>query len=170
MFLRQKIKELTNFPLMQFSSRLRPLKAKLVLGMVPISRDRWKERKMDDPTNCRNLFELMQGLRLIFTWYNMKEVQERTWAGFNWMVAKYVEFEQATNLRREQNSVHDKLDLAGMWADYWNDTMSNMSDHTHKWVMDRVDEVQARAFAQYQEVLKAADADEVAVREVGRTY
>jgi hypothetical protein len=170
MFLRQETKELTNFPLMQFLSRLRPLKAKLMLGMVPISGDRWIERKMDDPANYRNLFELMQDLRLIFTWYNMEEVQERTRVGFNWMVEKYVEFEQAANLRREQNGVQEKLDLAGMWAEYWNDTMSNMSDRTHQWVVDRVDEVQARAFAQYQEALKAAGADEVAVGEAGRTY
>jgi hypothetical protein len=67
MFLRQETKELTKFPLMQFLSRLRPLKAKLMLGMVPISGDRWIERKMDDPANYRNLFELMQDLRGVLT-------------------------------------------------------------------------------------------------------
>lgn len=101
MFPRQEIKELTKAPFMQFPARLRPLKAKLMLGMVPISGDRWMKRKMDDPANYRNLFELMQDLRLIFSWYNMGEVQDRTRAGFNWMVEKYVEFEQAANLRRE---------------------------------------------------------------------
>jgi hypothetical protein len=170
MFMRQEISELKKFPLMQFLARLRPLKAKLMLGTVPISADRWIERRMDDPANYRNLFELMQDLRVIFNWYNMEEVQGRTRAGFNWMVEKYVEFEQAANLRREQNGVQEKLDLAGMWAEYWNDLTSNMSDRTHQCVVDRVDEVQARAFAQYQGAIKAAGADEVAVGEAGRTY
>jgi uncharacterized protein len=86
------------------------------------------------------------------------------------MVKKYIKFKQAANVHREQTSVQEKLDLAGMWAEYWNNTMLNMSDCTHQWVVDRVNKVQARAFAQYQKVLKAADANEVAIGEAGRTY
>jgi hypothetical protein len=67
MFLREESKDLTNVPIMQFLSRLRPLKAKLMLSIVPIRGDRWMERKIDNPANYRNLFELMQDLRLIFT-------------------------------------------------------------------------------------------------------
>jgi hypothetical protein len=170
LIMRQEIKELQNQPHVGFLARLRPLKAKLLMGMIPISGDRWTERKMDDPANYRNLFELVKDLTYVFGWYNHEDVHKRTRDAFNWMVDKYVEFERAANLRREQNGVKERLDLAGMWAEYWNDTMSNMSDRTHQWVVDRVDEIQARAFAQYQEALKAAGADEVAVGEAGRRY
>jgi hypothetical protein len=170
MVMRKEIPELKEGPYIEFLARLRPLKAKLRLGMAPISRDRWLERKMDDPANYRNLVELMKDIILIFEWYNHEEVQKRTCNGFNWMVDKYVEFEQAANLRREQKSNKEKLDLASTWAEYWNDTMSNMSDRTLQWIVDRVDEVQARAFAEYKQALKAAGSDEVAVGEAGKRY
>lgn len=168
--MRQEIKELRDQPHIGFLARLRPLKAKLLLGMVPVSRDRWAERKMGDPANYRNLLELINDLTRLFSFYNHEEVHKRTRGAFNWMVDKFVEFEQAANLLREQNGVKERLDLAGMWAEYWNDTMSNMSDRTHQWVIDRVDEVQSRAFAQYQDALKAARADDIALGEAGKKY
>lgn len=170
LIMRQEIKELKNSPHVGFLARLRPLKAKLLLGMVPISGDRWLERKMDDPANYRNLFESIKDINHIFDWYNHEEVQNRTRDAFNWMVDKYVEFEQAANLRRENNGIKEKLDLAGMWAEYWNDMMTNMSERTHQWVVDRVDDVQARAFARYQDALKTAGTDEAAIGEAGKKY
>ncbi len=170
LIMRQEIKELKDQAHIGFLARLRPLKAKILLGMVPVSGDRWLERKMDDPANYRNLFELINDLIRIFDWYNHEDVHNRTRDAFNWMVDKYVEFEQAANLRREHNGITERLNLAGMWAEYWNDTMTNMSERTHQWVVDRVDEVQARAFVQYQDALKTAGTDEAAIGEAGKKY
>lgn len=168
--MRQDIKELTDQPHVGFLGRLRPLKAKLLLGMAPISGDRWLEREMNDPGNYWNLLEMMNDIIRLFEWYNHEEVHKRTRSAFNWVVDNFIEFEQAANLRREENGVKEKLDLAGMWAEYWSDTMSNMSERTHRWIVDRVDEVQARAFAQYQDALKAAGTDEAAIGEAGKKY
>jgi hypothetical protein len=170
LIMRQELPELRNQPHIGFLARLRPLKAKLLLGMVPLSKDRWLERKMDDPANYKNLFELMNDLTRLFEWFNHEEVHTRTRDAFNWMVDRYVEFQKAANLRREQNGIEERLDLAGMWAEHWSDTMTNMSEQTHRWVVDRVDEVQARAFAQYQDALKTAGTDEVAIGEAGKKY
>ncbi|KAG9187115.1 hypothetical protein G6011_04986 [Alternaria panax] len=170
LIMRQEIKELQSPPHAGFVARLRPLKAKLLLGMVPISGDRWLERKMDDPANYKNLFELIKDITHIFEWFNHEEVHKRTRGAFNWMVDKYVEFEQAANLQREKNGIQEKLNLAGMWAEYWNDLTTNASERTHQWVVDRVDEVQAHAFAQYQEALKNAGTDETAIGEAGKKY
>jgi hypothetical protein len=170
LIMRQEIKELKNQPHIGFLARLRPLKAKLLLGMVPISGDRWLERKMDDPANYRNLFELINDINRIFDWFNHDEIHNRTRDAFNWLVDKYVEFEQAANLRRENNGIKERLDMARMWAEYWNDMMTNMSERTHQWVVDRVDEVQASAFAQYHDALKSAGIDEVAIGEAGKKY
>ena len=166
----EEIPELKEAPSIGFLGRLRPLKAKLHLGMAPISRDRWLERKMDDPANYRNLLELMMDIILIFKCFNHEEVQKRTRNAFNFIVERHVEFEQAANLQRERYGIKEKLDLAGMWAEYWNDILSNMSNRTLQWLVHRVDEVQARAFAEYQDALKAAGNDETAIGEAGRKY
>lgn len=138
----EEIPELKEAPSIGFLGRLRPLKAKLHLGMAPISRDRWLERKMDDPANYRNLLELMMDIILIFKCFNHEEVQKRTRNAFNFIVERHVEFEQAANLQRERYGIKEKLDLAGMWAEYWNDILSNMSNRTLQWLVHRVDEVQ----------------------------
>lgn len=86
------------------------------------------------------------------------------------MVDKHVEFERAANLWRERNGIKERLGPAGMWAEYWQNTWSNMSNRTHQWIIDRVDEVQSRTFAEYKDALKVARHDKVAVDEAGRKY
>lgn len=170
LFSRQSVPDLMSDPHMEFPARLRPLKAKLELGMAPLSRDRWLERRMDDPANHRNLFELMQDVHYIFQWYNNDEVLSRTRDAFNWVVDKFVFFERAANARRAQNGVEEKLDLTGMWYEYWHDTWSNMSNRAHAWMVDRVDEIQELAFLKYEEALEAAGEDQAAIGEAGKKY
>ncbi|OAK99959.1 hypothetical protein IQ06DRAFT_294337 [Phaeosphaeriaceae sp. SRC1lsM3a] len=170
LFARQQIPDLKSAPRMEFPARLRPLKAKLELGMVPISRDRWLERQMDDPANYRNLFELMNDVHAIFQWYNNEEVLSRTRDAFNWMVGKFVIFERAANARRVQNGITEKLDLAGMWYEYWHDAWTTMSNRAHGWIVDRVDEIQEFAFIRYEEALEAAGEDQTAIGEAGKAY
>lgn len=125
---------------------------------------------MDDPANYRNLFELMKDILALFKWYNDESVLKATRESFGWMVEKYVEFEQAANLRRQQQGIEERLDLAGMWAEYWAATWEIMSNQTHRWIVERVDEIQSRAFAEYCEALGAAGSDDMAIREAGKKY
>lgn len=125
---------------------------------------------MDNPANYRNLFELMKDVIALFRWYNDESVLRYTRESFNWMVEIYVEFGKAANLRRQQQGIEEKLDFAGMWAEYWAATWNTMSDQTHRWIVDRVDEVQSRAFAEYCTALSAAGGDDVAIREAGKRY
>jgi hypothetical protein len=74
---------LKNPPYAELFTRLRSLKAKSWKGIVPISHDRWLERKMDDPENYRNLLELMQDIIDIFLWFNHDHVLDRMRGGFN---------------------------------------------------------------------------------------
>lgn len=166
----QNLDELGYSPRVDVPARLRPLKAKLQLGMAPISHDRWLERKMDEPANYRNLFELMKDVIKLFQWFNNDQVIRVTRDSFNWMVDRHVEFERAANLRREQSGISERLNMAGMWAEYWSDTWTTMSDKTHRWFVDRVDEVSSRAFAEYNVAIIAAWGDEAKIGEAGKKY
>lgn len=157
-------------PFVNFFARLHPLRAKLWHGMVPISRARWLERKMDDPANYRNLRELMKDILDVFAWLNHEDTLGRMRAGFNWLVDKYVEFEEAANARREKNGLEERLDLAGMWAEYYHAVISVMSNRTHAWLVDRVEEVQTRAFAEYTKALEEAGSDQEAIGAAGKKY
>jgi hypothetical protein len=106
-------------PYAEFAAKLVPLKAKMWQGMAPISRDRWLQKKMDDPANWRTLMEVMDDIFLLYRWYNLEVVQTSMRAGFNFMVDKYVGFAGALNDRREKNGVSERLDLAAMWAEYF---------------------------------------------------
>jgi hypothetical protein len=155
-------------PYADFPARLMPLKAKMWEGMAPMSRDRWLQKKMDDPANYRNLMDLTKDILGIFRWWNLDSVQNSMRAGFNFLVDKHVEFAVAVNDRREKNGHPEKLDLAALWAEYFHARISAMSVRTHQWLVDRVDEVQSRAFAEYTATLESAGNDQQIVGTAGK--
>ncbi|KAH5133432.1 hypothetical protein HBI56_047090 [Parastagonospora nodorum] len=155
-------------PYAQFPARLLPLQAKLWQGMAPMNRNRWLQRQMGDPANYRNLMELINDILAIFKWWNEESVQHRMRAGFNFLVDKHVEFAVPVNDRREKNGVPQKLDLVAMWAEYFYARISAISERTHQWLVDRVDEVQSRAFAEYTATLESAGDDQQAVGAAGK--
>ncbi|KAF2026784.1 hypothetical protein EK21DRAFT_92139 [Setomelanomma holmii] len=138
--------------------------------MAPLSRDRWLQKKMDDPANYRNLMELMNDILAIFRWFNHEPVHKSMRAAFNFLVDKYVEFAAAVNDRRERTGVLEKLDFAAMWAEYFHARISTMSHRTHRWLVDRVEEVQSRAFTEYTAALEATGTDQEAIGVAGKKY
>jgi hypothetical protein len=157
-------------PCAGFQAKLLPLKARIWQGMAPVGRDRWLQKKMDDPANYRNLMELMTSIVTIFRWWNAESVQDSMRAGFNFMVDQHVEWAVPVNDLRVKKGVTEKLDLAAMWAEYFHARISVMLERTHQWLVDRVDEVQSRAFAEYTDALKAAENDQEAIGIAGKRY
>jgi hypothetical protein len=160
--------DLTTSPYADFSAKVLPLKAKMWQGMAPMSRDRWLQKKMDDPANYRNLMELMNNILVIFRWWNLESVQNSMRAGFNFLVDKHIEFAAAVNDRRQKNGVPERLDLAAMWAEYFHARISFMSEQTLRWLVDRIEEVQSRAFVEYTAALGCAGNDQEAVGIAGK--
>jgi hypothetical protein len=161
---------LKTLPFADFSAKLLPLKAKMWQGMAPMSRDRWLQKKMDDPENYRALMELMSGVLAMFRWWNLESVQDSMRAGFNFLVDRHVEFAAPINDRREASGVLERLDLAAMWAEYFHARISFMSERTHQWLVNRVEEVQDRAFKEYNTALEYAGNDQEAVGAAGKKY
>jgi hypothetical protein len=157
-------------PCADFQTKLLPLKARMWQGMAPMSRDRWLQKKMDDPANYRNLMELMTSIVTIFRWWNLESTHDSMRAGFSFMVDQHVEWAVPVNDLRAKNGVTEKLDLAAMWAEYFHARISVMSEQTHQWLVDRVDEVQSRAFVEYTNALKAAKNDQEAIGIAGKRY
>ncbi|KAF2200637.1 hypothetical protein GQ43DRAFT_432313 [Delitschia confertaspora ATCC 74209] len=125
---------------------------------------------MDAPQNYKNLFELMTDIFFIFVWLNQDQTLDRMRGGFNRLVDKYVKFESAANLRRDQNGIEDRLNLTGKWAKYYHGNMSNMSNQTHQRMVDRVDEVQTCAFHEYIDALKKARNNHEVTGSAGKRY
>lgn len=157
-------------PMGKSPARLLPLRAKLWEGMAPMTRDRWLDKRMDDPANHRNLMELMNDILKIFYFYNQERVMNKICTAFEFMVDKYNEFAVPVNARREERGISEKLDMAALWAEYFDSRITTMSNRTHQWLVDRVDEVQSRAFAEYTTALEAAGTDQEAIGQAGKRY
>lgn len=153
-----------------FWARLHVLRKKLWHGMVPLSRERWLEKKLDDPKNYRMFMNLMEDINTIFHWLNDEKVQGKMRDNFNTIVDAFVEFEGAANLRREQMGVKERLDMAGMWAEYFQAILSTMSERTYRWLVDRVEEIQTRAFSEYTQAIKDHRGDSKAIGLASREY
>jgi hypothetical protein len=112
----------------------------------------------------------MQDILVIFQWLNSDKIHSRMRHGFNWLVDNHIEFEGAVNLLREQRGIEERVNLAGMWAEYYQSIVSTMSDRTRQWMADRVDELQTRAFDDYNLALERAGTDQDAIGTAGRKY
>jgi hypothetical protein len=162
--------DLKTSPCADFPAKLLPLKARMWQGMAPMSRDRWLQKKMDDPGNYRNIMELMTSILDIFRWWNSGPVQDSMRTGFNFLVDRNAEWATPVNELRAHDGITEKLDLAAMWAEYFHARISVMSERTHQWLVDRVGEIQGRAFAEYTDALKLVGNDKEAIGIAGKKY
>jgi hypothetical protein len=89
---------------------------------------------------------------------------------FEWVVDQYIDFEGAVNALREEEGIEDKLNFAGMWAEYYQGIVPTMSQRVHQWMVDRVDEVQTRAFAEFNTALEKVGDDEEAIATAGKKF
>jgi hypothetical protein len=146
------------------------LKAKLWNGLVPISGARWREKKLDDPKNFEQFYDLSQDIIALFTYWNEPIVQDQIRVGFNWLSDEYDLFESALNVRRKQLGIPERLNFVAMWAEYFNALLKNMSTRTHQWMVERVDEIQNASKIEYGTALQAAGSDEKAITAVGNIF
>ena len=153
-----------------FDARLHVLRKKMWHGMVPLTRERWLEKKMDDPKNYRMMMELGQDIVNIFAWLNAPDVLGSACDVYNTIVDAHAEFVGAVNLLREQNGHTERLDMAGMWAEFYQANTSMMTERTHQWLVDRIGEIQARAFAEYKQTIEEKQGDTEAIAQASKFY
>lgn len=153
-----------------FWARLNVLRKKMWHGMVPLTRERWLDKKMDDPKIYRMMMELMQDILTVFTWLNSKETLDCTRGVYAWLVDAHVEFEGAVNLLRERSGQEERVDMAGTWAEFYHAMVSTMTERTHQWLVARVGEIQSRAFAEYTKTIKEKQGDVEAIAQASKIY
>lgn len=151
-------------------ARLQPLRARLWAGMVPMSGGRWKEKRLNDPKNFQQFHDLMMDILQIFLFMNNERTQDilRTW--FNWLAREYGFFESAINLRREDLGIKDRMNIKEMWAEYMQAVISTMTNRAHRWLVDRVDEIQTQSKIEYEAALYSAGTNAAAITAAGKTF
>ena len=153
-----------------FLARHQALKVKLWNGLVPISGARWREKKLDDPKNFEQFYDLSQDIIALFTYWNEPTVQDQIRVGFNWLSDEFGIFESALNVRREQLGISERLNFVAMWGEYFHALLNNMSTRAHQWMVVRVDEIQNASKIEYRNSLHAAGSDEKAITAVGNIF
>ncbi|KAF2105255.1 hypothetical protein BDV96DRAFT_509681 [Lophiotrema nucula] len=153
-----------------FPARLQTLKARLWNGMVPMTGVRWKEKRLDDPKNFQQFFDLMCETIMIFAFLNEPGVLERMQHGFNWLAREYEDYGAAINARREQKGIRERLDITSMWAEYMEALLTTMATRTHQWLVERVDEIQKKSKTEYEAAVAAVGNDLAAVTSAGKAF
>lgn len=157
-------------PWVVFPARLRVLRAKLWHGMVPLTRERWVSKKLDDPANYRMVVEILRDILKLFEFYNREDVLGKMRRSYNRVADAYAEFDLVIDAWREAMGVEGKLDVEGMWAEYYSSVVRGMCERAYGWVAARVGEVQGRAFEEYGAALERAGEDLEARGQAGKRY
>lgn len=130
----------------------------------------WRLKKLDDPDNCQQVVEFITEICLIFVFLNVEATLGQMRQSFNWLAKVYGDYESAINTRREQIGIQERVNIRGMWAEYMRAILDNMSNRTHQWLVDRVEEIQIRSKNQYDAALYAAGTNTAAITAAGKKF
>ncbi|KAF1952836.1 hypothetical protein CC80DRAFT_494984 [Byssothecium circinans] len=132
------------------SSEFSALRARIWLGLVPMSGARWKQKKLDDWQNWQFLFEYLFQVLRVFIWMGDPAIQRAIQGHFNHVAAELEFFQNAINTRREQlGTVSERVDLKNLWLEFITSTFETMVTRTHTWFHDRIHETIAQAQTWY---------------------
>ncbi|KAF2644443.1 hypothetical protein P280DRAFT_171618 [Massarina eburnea CBS 473.64] len=130
------------------------LRARLWMGLVPMSGGRWKEKRLDDWRNWQSVFEFCHEVLRVFTWLGDPDIQRVLQTHFNYVAAELEVFQDAINARRAQRNVQERVDLKILWLEFITSTFQAMVTRTHTWFHDRVHECISAAQAWYEDQVR----------------
>ncbi|ORX97619.1 hypothetical protein BCR34DRAFT_607218 [Clohesyomyces aquaticus] len=144
-------------PYSPFLAKLQPLKARMWSGMVPMTGDRWLQKRLNEPRNCEQFRELVAQIVQIFMWWGDDAVRNEMKRGFAWLSEEFGRFGDAVNVTRAAQGVDERLDVRAMWEEYFRAAIATMVARTHGWIIHRAQEIEGESRRLYEKEYEEAE-------------
>lgn len=131
------------------------MRARLWLGMTPMSGGQWKAKKLDDTANWQSVFEFLLNIIHTFEWLGHPDVQVLMKDSFNHTAKELATFESAINSRREGRGVQGKVDMQALWLEYIKSLFETMVARTHAFFLNSVKATISKARNEYNSAVDA---------------
>ncbi|KAL4954378.1 hypothetical protein BDW69DRAFT_183597 [Aspergillus filifer] len=113
-------------------------------GMVPLSEQRWKEKKLDERRNFDIAVQYLSAVAAAFHYLNFDTVREDLRETFNLISAHWGGFDTLVNARRRERGKGEELvNVRAMWTEYIEALYEVMVERAHRWVLLHVNALRA---------------------------
>ncbi|KAL4925972.1 uncharacterized protein BDV17DRAFT_283583 [Aspergillus undulatus] len=112
-------------------------------GMIPLSEQRWKEKRLDAPENFDTAAQYLSAVIAAFDYLNRPQVQSNMRETFNLISELWGEFEDLVNAERAKRGGREghpnkKVNVRKMWTEYMEAHIQVITERAHRWVLVHV--------------------------------
>jgi len=130
------------------SKAIEVMKARVWSGISPMSGERWKQKRLDDPANFLIACEHFSQLTQAFTYLNSEELHWKLRDTFNLMSGELAEFEKALSEHIDRPAAP----YVALWGEFIEDLFNVTTTRTRSWILARVEELAGKARAKFESV------------------
>ncbi|KAJ5923746.1 hypothetical protein N7454_008991 [Penicillium verhagenii] len=119
------------------------LKSRLWEGIIPLSDQRWKEKRLDDPSNFEYAIHHLTAVVAVFEYLNTPIVRGYLRDTFNYIYDHWASADTVLNARRLANGQFQRVSIAKLWTMYMSVHFEVMAQRAHGWVSRHVEALRA---------------------------
>lgn len=119
------------------------MKSRLWESIMPMSENRWRQKRLDDPANhhlvCRHLGHVIE----VFSYLQCPPVQWNLTETFRLIRQHFSDFDQVFNGLPERQG-KEKVRLAALWEEFMTEHYTAMATRAHSWVVSKCQKLRDR--------------------------
>ncbi|KAL4800817.1 hypothetical protein BDV19DRAFT_3307 [Aspergillus venezuelensis] len=107
-------------------------------GMIPLSEQRWKEKKLDERENFDVATQYLSAVCAAFLYLNFETVREDLRETFNLISVHWGEFDTLINASQRERGMGGPIEVVNvraMWTEYIESLYETMTSRAHRWVL-----------------------------------
>lgn len=114
------------------------MKSRLWEGIVPLSHNRWRALRLDEPENFRAACQHLDNVITTFKYLNVFRHVTYLREAFN-LVSKHLgDFEAALNSLRATKGKEERISMNALWEEYIRAHFQVITTRAHSWVLDHI--------------------------------
>jgi hypothetical protein len=126
---------------------IQAMKSRLWEGIIPISENRWRQKKLDQDENFDEACQHLTATVSAFNYLNQPDIQQKLRDTFNLIAAELNSFEGALNAVRSREGKEPVM-VTALWEEYIRALFHVMATRAHTYVVDHVEKLRAPLIAQ----------------------
>jgi hypothetical protein len=117
--------------------KIQAMKSRLWEGIIPLSRNRWRKKRLDQPENFGMALQYLSGVVDAFNYLLQPPVSTNLRETFNLIHKELGDFEKAVNALKKGQGIK----VTGLWEEYIGASYKVMTTRAHSWIIEHIKEL-----------------------------
>jgi hypothetical protein len=121
--------------------KIQAMKSRLWEGIIPMTRNQWRKRKLDAPENFGMACQYLSNVIDAFNYLMQEPVSSNLKGTYNLIYKELKDFEDAFDALKVTQGKNENIKMAGLWREFIGAHFKVMTSRAHGWVIDHVKEL-----------------------------